>query len=304
MLNSTSSPITGVSRETTFTPRIVGLGEVLWDLLPSGKSLGGAPANFAFHANQLGACGVVVSAVGNDDLGREILTRFQELGLPETGIRTIAQPTGTVTVTMTDGQPSYTIHRNVAWDEIPWDTGLAELAAQTDAVCFGSLAQRSIGSQSTLLSFLDATPPDCLRIFDINLRQRFYNRDIVESSLIRAHVFKLNHEELPIVAELLNLPNGSEDETLASLLKRYHLRLIALTRGAQGSRLYSKWRISDHPGHPVTKFVDAVGAGDSFTATLAVGLLKFDDLHSIHDRAARIASYVCSQAGATPLHPL
>ena len=283
-------------------PCIVGLGEILWDIMPSGTFLGGAPANFAFHANQLGARGLVVSALGNDDLGQRIVDELDQLGLTTVGLRRVPHPTGTVTVTTIDGQPSYTIHTGVAWDFLPFDDRLRDLAGQADAVCFGSLAQRSPVSCSSLQTFLRATRQDCCRIFDINLRQNYYDRSTIEASLELSQVLKLNHEELPVVAKLLQLPCDPE-ATIRELLRRYQLRLVALTRGGEGSSLYTKWRTAHHPGQRVAQIADTVGAGDAFTAALVMGLLHQDDLDVIHDRAARLASFVCSQRGATPQIP-
>ena len=283
-------------------PCVVGLGEILWDMLPSGTFLGGAPANFAFHANELGAHGVVVSAVGQDDLGQRIVDQLQQLNVSTAGLRQTTQPTGTVTVTTVAGQPNYVIHTDVAWDFIPFDTALRDLASQTDAVCFGTLAQRCHNSRESIRSFLQATGKHCWRIFDINLRQQFYDASVIRSSLELAHVLKLNHEELPIVAQLMGI-NATAEETIQILLQSCQLRLIALTRGGSGSSLYTRWRTSHHPGYPVSNIADTVGAGDSFTAALVMGLLNSDDLDSIHDRAARIASYVCTQRGATPQLP-
>lgn len=280
----------------------MGLGEILWDMLPAGTFLGGAPANFAFHANQLGARGLVVSAVGSDELGTKLFAELGQLNVPTDGLRRTIHPTGTVTVTTIAGQPTYIIHTDVAWDHIPFDAGLQAIAQQADAVCFGSLAQRSPQSRSTIQSFLAATPKDCWRVFDINLRQNFYDVTTIQAALDLTHVLKLNHEELPIVARLLGLPADPED-ALSALLKTYGLRLIALTRGSGGSSLISKWRTSNHPGYPVEHIADTVGAGDSFTAALVMGLLHGDDLDTIHDRAARLASYVCTQRGATPRLP-
>lgn len=283
-------------------PCVVGLGEILWDMLPEGTFLGGAPANFAFHANQLGARGLVVSAVGHDDLGERIFANLNQLNVATEGLRRVSRPTGTVTVTTVAGQPSYTIHTDVAWDFIPFDAELRSIAGRADAVCFGSLAQRSTKSRQSIQAFLQATRKDCWRIFDINLRQDFYESETIRTALELAHVLKLNHEELPVVARLLGLP-VSPDETVRALLATYGLRLIALTRGGEGSSLYSRWRTSHHPGHPVAHLVDAIGAGDSFTAALVMGVLHSDDLDAIHDRAARVASYVCTQRGATPQLP-
>ena len=279
------------------TPRVVGLGEVLWDFLPSGKSLGGAPANFAFHAQQLGARAAVVSCIGNDELGREMEQQFATLGLSTDYLRHNNHPTGTVTVQTHAGQPTYTIHTSVAWDFLPFDESFIELAEECDAVCFGSLAQRSELSRRSIQQFLAATRRDCLRIFDINLRENFFAAATIQASLAVADVLKLNDEELPVLINILQLPHD-ECTAIGDLMKRYPLRLIALTRGAQGSSLYSRNRISHHSGYTV-KVVDTVGAGDAFSAALVMGLLRCEGLDAIHDRAAKLAAYVCSYAGGT-----
>ena len=286
-------------------PVIVGLGEVLWDLLPHGKFLGGAPANFAFHASQLGAEGIVASAVGRDVLGDEIVARLESLGLSTDYLQRNDSPTGTVTATLdTEGKASYTIHEDTAWDQFKISFEWDALSKRADAICFGSLAQRTPGSRGILRRFVQLTPPHCLRLFDINLRQHYFGHATVHFSLQLAHVFKLNDEELPVVAELLEL-SGSEESLIAAFWERYpSLRVVALTRGANGSTLFTRFRRSDHPGYPLAAGVvpDTVGAGDAFTAALAVGLLRFEDLDTIHARASRIASFVCSQPGATPAH--
>ena len=294
--------------EASNRPLIIGLGEVLWDLLPGGKQFGGAPANFAYHAKAMGAEGVVVSCVGDDDLGREILDRLDGLGLGREYVAVDPKhPTGTVSVELdADGKPDYIIHEPVAWDFIPKGPALDELAAKTDAVGFGSLAQREGVSRATIQHFLAATRPDCLRIFDINLRQHFYNRDTITAGLEAASVLKLNDEELPVVAELLSI-EGDESAVLATLIEQFSLRLIALTKGAQGSVLATADERSEHPGFAaeVSKSdgADTVGAGDSFTAVLAMGLLRGLELDTINERANRTACYVCGQAGATPEMP-
>jgi fructokinase len=279
---------------------VVGLGEILWDLLPQGKQLGGAPANFACHAHFLGAEAHVASAVGNDELGREIREILAQSGLGLSALATDANhPTGTVSVTLdADGHPSYIIHENVAWDFLEFGKSEKKLAKTADAVCFGTLAQRGEKSARGVQEFLSCTRPECLRIFDINLRQKYYSREIVNQSLQSANIFKLNDEELPVVAELLDIkPTG--ETALAEILNRFSLRLIALTCGGAGSVLLTAEGISRHPGFP-TKVADTVGAGDSFTATLAVGILAGHALEKIHERASRVAAFVCSQAGATP----
>jgi len=283
-------------------PLVVGLGEVLWDLLPAGKFLGGAPANFAFHSNQLGAQGLVVSAIGGDALGQEIQDRFRELGLSAEGLRIVDRPTGTVTVAMSNGQPDYTIHSQVAWDSIPFDDRLKSFAQQAAAVCFGSLAQRSEISRRNIQQFLRSTGKECLRVCDINFRQQFFDAQTINDSLQLCNVLKLNHEELPVLAELLNLP-GAEEQALPELVRRFDLKLVVLTRGGHGSSLFGRWRTSHHPGHPVSQIADTIGAGDSFTAAIVRGLLQLQDLDQLHDRAARLASFVCTQRGATPQIP-
>lgn len=290
-----------MSDENSFT--LAGLGEILWDILPAGKQLGGAPANFAYHAQALGAKGVVVSCVGDDELGKEILSRLGGLGLDCRFIAVDkAHPTGTVTVKLDEnGKADFTIHENVAWDFIPLDAGLLELAAQTDAVCFGSLCQRWEVSRNTVRRFLQATKPDCIRVLDINIRQSYYNKDIVHTMLQVSDVLKLNDEELPVVAELLDM-TGSETNIFSQLTERYSLRLIALTRGASGSRLYAQGEDSNHPGFPA-QVADTVGAGDSFTAAMTLGLLQGKELDRINEDANRVASYVCTQSGATPKLP-
>ncbi len=282
---------------------LVGLGEVLWDLLPSGRQLGGAPTNFAYHACALGGRGVVVSCVGDDEQGRDILQRFEAMGLETGAIATDTNhPTGTVTVEVSDqGQPDFTIHENVAWDYIPAGAGILGLAGRADLVCFGSLGQRCETSRRTIQQFLAATRPGCLRFFDVNLRQHFFTRDVIARSLELSDVLKLNDEELPVVAELLSIP-GEQDEVLTELLRRFSLRLVVLTRGADGSVIRSADQESVCGGKKI-EVADTVGAGDAFTATVAVGLLRGVDLETIHLHAQRVAGFVCTQPGGTPDMP-
>jgi fructokinase len=282
---------------------IVGLGEILWDMLPAGKQLGGAPANFAYHAKALGGRGVVVSCIGNDELGREIMSRLKELRL-EQGYVSVDEnhATGTVTVELDEqGKPNYTIHENVAWDYIASNSSLLKLAARADAVCYGSLCQRSRVSRHTVRDFLRATRPDCLRVFDINLRQSYFNEEIIRAMLELSNVLKLNDEELPVVADLLDL-DRSETNTLSQLTDIYKLRVIALTRGANGSRLYAQGEDSSCRGF-AAEIADTVGAGDSFTAAMTLGLLYDKPLDWINEYSNRVASFVCSQSGATPRLP-
>lgn len=281
----------------------VGLGEVLWDLLPDGKLLGGAPANFAYHAKGLGAEAFVVSAVGTDDLGQEILAQLTHNGLDTRYIHQDPEhPTGRVTVTLNAaGTPSYVIHTEVAWDFTPWNPALEDLAERTDATCFGTLGQRCPVSRNTVRRFLEVTPEHSLRVFDINLRQQFYSASIIHEMLTLSNVLKLNDEELPMVAQLLAM-EGAETALLEELLQRYDLKLVALTRAAKGSLLCTRQGWSDHPGSAVT-VADTVGAGDAFTAALVMGLLENRPLDMINARANRLAAYVCTQKGAMPPYP-
>ena len=282
---------------------IVGLGEILWDMLPAGKQLGGAPANFAYHAQALGGRGIVVSCIGNDELGKEIMKRLEKLGLDSSYVAVDENhPTGTVTVELDEqGKPNYTIHENVAWDYIASDSGLLELAVQADAVCYGSLCQRSQVSRHTVRDFLQVTNSDCLRVFDINLRQSYFKEEITRTMLELSNVLKLNDEELPVVADLLGL-TGPETDILSQLTDIYELRMIALTGGAKGSRLYAQGENSNHEGFPA-EVADTVGAGDSFTAAMTLGLLYDKPLDWINEYSNRVASFVCSQNGATPRLP-
>jgi len=281
-------------------PTIVGLGEILWDLLPDGKQFGGAPANFAYHAKQFGAEAHVLSAVGDDELGREILGRLDRLGLGRDLVAIDAEhPTGTVSVELDEqGKPDFTIHTGVAWDFIPAMPELDALAARADAVCFGSLAQRSEVSRATIRRFLDATGNGCLRVFDINLRQHFFNAEVVGASLERADLLRLSDDESPVVAELLSLP-ADEGSFLDAVMRQYDLTLVALTKGAAGSVLRSRDGTSTVPGTRVN-VADTVGAGDSFTAAVVMGLLAGRNLDATNRRANDVAAYVCTQSGATP----
>ena len=282
---------------------IVGIGELLWDLLPSGRRLGGAPLNFACHGAQLGAKAYPVSCLGRDVPGQAIRRELASLGLDDLYVgEDTGHPTGSVQVTLDEGgKPSYTICEDVAWDFLAMSDRLADLATKTDAVCFGSLAQRGAVSRSTIHTFLNRVRTEALKIFDINLRQAFYSQEIVAASLESANVLKLSNEELPVLAGMLGLVGTTEDQ-LAALMGTFDLRLIAYTRGAGGSLLMTPDEMDAHPGFPAA-VVDTVGAGDSFTAALCVGLLQRRPLTEINDLANRVAAFVCSQKGATPVLP-
>lgn len=284
------------------TPALmVGLGEVLWDFLPSGRVLGGAPANFAYMASILGNKGIVASRVGIDDLGRDAHEEMKRLGLNTSFLqRDSLRPTGTAEVSIDKrGQPNFTIKQPVAWDFLQWTAQWEELSAQADVVCFGSLAQRSPTSAVTIECFLRNTRKAALRICDINLRQSYYNGDVLWRSFRQADIAKLNDQELPQVSSLLNLGTGAEEVLAKRLLKECNLRLACITRGDRGSLIISDEAVVEHQGFPV-KVVDAVGAGDAFTACVAHHYLRGKSLQEISDSANRFASWVATQTGATP----
>jgi len=282
---------------------IIGIGEILWDLLPSGKQLGGAPANYAFHARGLGARSRVISRVGRDPLGAEILQRLGALGLPTDVIQVDpSAPTGTVSVELlAGGQPRFTIHEDVAWDRLALEATALVAVAEADAVCFGTLAQRREPARGTIQALLAAVRPGALRILDLNLRQHYFSRDIIETSLRLANIVKCNDSELPVLAEMLAL-RGSARGQIEQLARTHGLRLVCLTRGAQGSLLYAGGQWAEDPGEPVV-VKDTVGAGDAFTAALAAGMLAGQPLDTINRRANQVARYVCSCEGATPPLP-
>jgi fructokinase len=280
---------------------IVGLGELLWDLLPAGKQLGGAPANFAYITNLLGDKGVPASRVGNDSLGDEALQRLTELGVSAQFVqRDALHPTGSVKVLIDRGQPRFEILQPVAWDFLDWSEPWQQLASEADAVCFGSLAQRTAQSQSTIRSFLNATRPQAVRIFDVNLRQNFYSRQVLAESMQLATIVKLNHEELPKIMHLFELENLGEKESAQRLLSLHDLKLVCITRGDSGSLLISARECSQHAGIKV-KVADTVGAGDAFTAAMVHGYLRGSSLLQINEIANRVGAWVASQSGATPV---
>ncbi len=283
--------------------KLVGIGEVLWDLLPGGRQLGGAPANFTYHARALGADARIISRIGHDELGREALERLTKLGVPTDCIevdRTL--PTGTVGVEVAaDGQPQFTIHEHVAWDALSGEPAGRLAVAAADAICFGTLAQRSEPARSSIISLVAAARPKALRIFDVNLRQNYFSSRLINESIAFADVLKLNETELPQLATMFDL-TGDERSQIRQLAERNLLRVVAYTRGGRGSLLFAEGRWSEHPGFP-TKVADTIGAGDSFTAAMTLGLLAGWPLDEIHLRASEVAAYVCSQPGATPVLP-
>ena len=286
---------------------VIGLGELLWDLFPQGKKLGGAPANFAYIASLLGDDGIPASRLGRDLLGDEALLRLTELNLPASFIQEDADhPTGTVNVLVDDrGQPRFDIKEGVAWDFLEWTPQWQILAEQAEAVCFGSLAQRSPRSRSTIRNFLKATRPEAVRVFDVNLRQNFYNPEILSESMKLATIVKLNHEELPKIARVLGLKLGESnfgehESTAQRLVGLYNLKLICITRGEAGSLLVTAREQHSHPGVRV-RVADTVGAGDAFTAALLHEYLCGASLESMNEIANRMGAWVASEVGATPV---
>ena len=280
---------------------IVGIGEILWDILPEGKKLGGAPANFAYHARQLGLSSMVVSAIGDDELGGEIETLLAQRELPALLPR-VDHPTGTVDVLLDEkGVPTYKIHENVAWDNIPESSDLIRVAKQTRVACFGSLAQRSPVSRRTIRRFLDEMPdvPHCYKVFDINLRQHYYDAETIIACLRQANVLKINDEELVIVSELFGLGGISQADQCWALLGRYGLKMLILTCGTEGSYVYSLGKVSFQPT-PKVEVADTIGAGDSFTAAFMTSIITGWSIEEAHKRAVAISAYVCTQPGAMP----
>ncbi|WP_300725791.1 carbohydrate kinase [uncultured Bacteroides sp.] len=283
---------------------VVGMGEALWDVLPEGKKIGGAPANFAYHVSQFGLDSRVVSAVGDDKLGMEILDNFREKEL-NCMIEVVPYPTGTVQVELdAEGVPCYDIKEGVAWDNIPFTPALEDLARQTRAVCFGSLAQRSVVSRETINRFLDAMPEgdDVLKIFDINLRQSFYTKEILCNSFSKCNILKINDEELVTVSRMFGYPGIDLQDKCWILLAKYNLKMLILTCGVNGSYVFTPGQVS-FVETPVVEVADTVGAGDSFTAAFVASLLKGLPIAEAHKLAVETSAFVCTQNGAMPVLP-
>lgn len=286
------------------TDIIVGLGEALWDVLPEGKKLGGAPANFAYHTRQFGLNSMAVSAIGEDKLGDETLAALDEKGL-EYNIARVPYPTGTVQVTLDDnGIPTYNIRENVAWDNIPFTPELEEIARNCRAVCWGSLAQRNVVSRETIHRFLETMPDgdDRLKIFDVNLRQNFYNEEILCDSLRQCNVLKINDEELVIIGRMFGYPGLDMRNKCWLILGKYNLDMLVLTCGTNGSYVFTPGRVSFQET-PRVDVVDTVGAGDSFTGAFCSGILKGMSVPEAHKMAVDVSAYVCTQSGAMPVLP-
>lgn len=283
---------------------VVGMGEALWDVLPEGKKIGGAPANFAYHVGQFGLDSCVVSAVGDDAPGNEILENLTSKGLKHL-IEKVPYPTGTVQVEIDPaGIPQYDIKQNVAWDNIPYTPQLEELARHTKAVCFGSLAQRNVVSRGTIGRFLDVMPrnEESLVVFDVNLRQGFYTKDILCESMRRCNILKINDEELVTVSRLFGYPGIDLQDKCWIMLGKYNLKMLILTCGVNGSYVFTPGNVSFLPT-PHVEVADTVGAGDSFTAAFIASILKGLPVTEAHQRAVRTSAFVCTQNGAMPVLP-
>lgn len=280
---------------------VVGLGEVLWDVLPEGKKLGGAPANFAYHAGQfLGMDNTIaVSALGSDKLADETIEALNEHQLNYMLPR-VPYPTGTVQVQLDEqGVPTYDIKENVAWDNIPFDNDIAKIACNCRAVCFGSLAQRNVVSRETIKRFLEATPADCMKIFDINLRQQFYTKEVICQSLKHCNVLKINDEELVLIGRMFDYPGLDMENKCWLILGKYDLDMLVLTCGTNGSYVFTPGQMSFQET-PDVKVADTVGAGDSFTGSFVGSILNGKSVPEAHHTAVQVSAYVCTQNGAMP----
>lgn len=283
---------------------VIGMGEALWDVLPEGKKIGGAPANFAYHVSQFGLDSCAISAVGEDALGLELLENFKQRGV-RYQIDTVPYPTGTVQVEIDQaGVPQYEIRENVAWDNIPYTARLETYAQQTKAVCFGSLAQRNVVSRNTINRFLDAIPEENnpLIVFDVNLRQGFYNKEILCNSMKRCNILKINDEELVTVSRMFGYPGIDLQDKCWILLGKYNLQMLILTCGINGSYVFTPGNVSFQPT-PKVVVADTVGAGDSFTAAFIANILKGKSVVEAHRKAVETSAYVCTQPGAMPVLP-
>ncbi len=276
---------------------VVGLGEALWDVLPEGKKLGGAPSNFAYHAAQMGVKAIAVSALGDDKLGEETVAQLKEKQLNYLMPR-VPYPTGTVLVELdNEGIPTYDIKENVAWDNIPFNDDIRTVAQQTLAVCWGSLAQRNVVSRETIYKFLDATPTPCLKIFDINLRQNFYTKEIIRESMKRCNVLKINDEELVLIGRMFGYAGLDMENKCWLILGKYNLDMLVLTCGVNGSYVFTPGSMS-YQETPCVDVADTVGAGDSFTAAFCAAILQGKSIAEAHKLAVDVSAYVCTQNGA------
>lgn len=278
--------------------KVIGIGETVWDVFPSGKRLGGAPVNFAFFAKEFGAEAYPVSAIGNDVLGDETLEALKATGLNLGYIQRNDKPTSRVLVTMDcAGVPQYEIVEGVAWDALTCDGGTLKLFRDADVVCWGTLAQRTPCSHESIMNMLAAAPASCQKVYDINLRQHYFNRDLVEESLWHADVLKLNEDELAVVSGMFSIKDDA-GHSIAELIRRYSLKNVIFTQGSSCSEVYGPEGLLSHQPTPKVKVVDTVGAGDSFTATYVMARLNGASITEAHRLAVDVSAFVCTQSGA------
>lgn len=281
---------------------VVGLGEVLWDMLPEGRKIGGAPVNFAYHAGQFGINTMAVSAIGNDKLGEDTIAEMNGKHLNHI-FPSVPYPTGSVQVKLDEkGVPAYDIKENVAWDNIPFTNEIESVARNCRAVCFGSLAQRNAVSRSTIRKFIESTPSGCIRIFDINLRQNFYTSNVIRDSLEHCNILKINDEEIMLVSRMFNYDSSNIENVCRTIMEDFSLEMVILTCGTKGSYIFTKGGVSFMPT-PKVNVADTVGAGDSFTGSFCAAILRGLPVAEAHKKAVEVSAYVCTQNGAMPEIP-
>lgn len=281
---------------------VVGLGEVLWDMLPEGRKIGGAPVNFAYHAGQFGIDTMAVSAIGNDKLGEDTIAEMNGKHLNHI-FPSVPYPTGSVQVSLDEkGVPAYDIKENVAWDNIPFTNEIESVARSCRAVCFGSLAQRNAVSRSTIRKFIESAPSGCIRIFDINLRQNFYTSNVIRDSLEHCNILKINDEEIMLVSRMFNYDSSNIENVCRTIMEDFSLEMVILTCGTKGSYIFTKGGVSFMPT-PKVNVADTVGAGDSFTGSFCAAILRGLPVAEAHKKAVEVSAYVCTQNGAMPEIP-
>lgn len=281
---------------------VVGLGEVLWDMLPEGRKIGGAPVNFAYHAGQFGIDTMAVSAIGNDKLGEDTIAEMNGKHLNHI-FPSVPYPTGSVQVKLDEkGVPAYDIKENVAWDNIPFTNEIESVARSCRAVCFGSLAQRNAVSRNTIRKFIESTPDGCIRIFDINLRQNFYTSNVIHDSLELCNILKINDEEIMLVSRMFNYDSSNIENVCRTIMEDFSLEMVILTCGTKGSYIFTKGGVSFMPT-PKVNVADTVGAGDSFTGSFCAAILRGLPVVEAHKKAVEVSAYVCTQNGAMPEIP-
>lgn len=281
---------------------VVGLGEVLWDMLPEGRKIGGAPINFAYHAGQFGIDTMAVSAIGNDKLGEDTIAEMNGKHLNHI-FPSVPYPTGSVQVSLDEkGVPAYDIKENVAWDNIPFTNEIESVARSCRAVCFGSLAQRNAVSRNTIRKFIESTPSGCIRIFDINLRQNFYTSNVIHDSLELCNILKINDEEIMLVSRMFNYDSSNIENVCRTIMEDFSLEMVILTCGTKGSYIFTKGGASFMPT-PKVNVADTVGAGDSFTGSFCAAILRGLPVAEAHKKAVEVSAYVCTQNGAMPEIP-